>query len=62
MLCHHTIHSPWYKIITNEILESHKLALCDDQSAHTVSLPLAELPGINAFMTITRLTLLQAQD
>ena len=39
-----------------------KLALCDDQSAHMVPLPTAEPAAINAFMKITRLTLLQAQD
>ena len=48
----------WYKINANEILQNHKLALCDDQSPHMVPLPLA----INAFMTIARLTLLQAKD
>ena len=52
----------WYKINANEIRENHKLALCDDQSAHMVPLPPAEMPPINAFMTIRRLTLLQAQD
>ena len=35
--------------------------LCDDDSAHMVPLPPAELQEINAFTTITRLTLLQAQ-
>ena len=37
---------------------SHKLLLCDDQSAHMPPLPPPELPEINAFTTITRLTLL----
>ena len=43
----------WYKINANEIPESYKLVLCDDQSAHMVPLPPAELPEINAFATIT---------
>ena len=55
-----------YKINANEILESHKLVLCDDQSAHMVPIPPAELPEINAFTTVTRLTFLytflQVQD
>ena len=41
---------------------SHKLALCDDQLTHMVPVPPAELPEINAFTTITRLTFLQTQD
>ena len=36
--------------------------LYDDQVAHMVPLPPAELPEINAFITITKYTLLQAQD
>ena len=56
----HTHHI--YKINANEILKNHKLVLCDDQSAHMVPLPPAVLPASNAFMTITRLTLLQVQD
>ena len=56
-LCH--THQ-WYKINANEILKNHKLALCDDQSAHMVPLPQSELPEINAFTTITRLKFLQA--
>ena len=56
----HTLHR--YKINANGILKNHKLALCDDQLAHMVPLQLAELPEINAFMTITKLTLLQAQN
>ena len=36
--------------------------LCDDQSTHMVPVPPAELPEINAFTTITRLTFLQTQD
>ena len=51
-----------YKINANEILKNCKLALCDDHSAHVVSLPPAEPPEINAFTTITKLTLLQEQD
>ena len=52
----------WHKINANETLENHKLALCDDQSAHMVPLLTDEPPEINAFATITRLTFLQAQD
>ena len=43
-----------YKINANEILDNHKLALCDDQSADMVPLPPAKLPEINAFTVITR--------
>ena len=46
----------------NEILESHKLALCDDQLTHMVPIPPAEPPEINTFTTIARLTFLQTQD
>ena len=52
----------WYKINANEILEKHKSALGDDQSAHMVPLPPAEPPEINAFAKITRLAPLKAQD
>ena len=52
----------WYKINANDILKNRKLALCDDQLAHRVPLPPAELPEINAFTTITRFPFLQAQD
>ena len=52
----------WYKINANRIHESHKLALCDDQSTDMVQVPPAELPEINAITTITRLTFLQTQD
>ena len=52
----------WYKINVNEIVESHTLALCDDQSTHMVPLPPAKLPEINTFAAITRLTFLQTQD
>ena len=52
----------WYKINGNEILENHKLVLCDDQWTHMVPVPPAELPEINAFTTSTRLTFLQTQD
>ena len=51
-----------YKINVNEILKNHKLTLSDDQSAHMVPLPPFELPEMNAFMTITRLTSFQAQN
>ena len=64
MSLHHDTHQ-WYKIHVTEILQNHKLALCDDQSAHIVPLPLTETPTINAFtafMTITGLTLLQTKD
>ena len=62
MLCNHTTHAPVYKFNANEILENHKLALCDDQSAHMVPLPPAELPEINTFTTLTKITLIQTQD
>ena len=52
----------WYKISANEILEKHRLVLCDHHLAHMVPLPPAELPEMNAFTTITRITFLQAQD
>ena len=46
----------WYKINANGILKNYKLALCDDQSAQMV--PPAELPAINAFMTIVLLNII----
>ena len=46
----------WYRINTKEILQDHELALCDDTITHMVPLPLAELPAINAYMTILRVT------
>ena len=46
----HTHH--WYKININEILQNHKLVLCDDHSAHVVSLTSAEQPAVNAFTTM----------
>ena len=52
----------WYKISVNEIFESHKLVLCYDHLTHMVPIPPAELPKINAFTTIARLTFLQTQD
>ena len=58
----HTHTHQWYKINANEILESHKLALCDDQSTHMVPVPPAELPEINAFTTVTKLIFLQDHD
>ena len=52
----------WYKINVNKILESHKLALCDDHTTHMVPIPPAELPEIKAFTTIIRLIVLQTQN
>ena len=52
----------WYKINANEILENHKLALCNDKLTHMIPVPPAEPPEINTFTTITRLTFLQAKD
>ena len=52
----------WYRFNTNEILESHKLGLCNDQLTNMVPIPPAETPEINAFTTITRLTFLQTQN
>ena len=60
-MCYVITPHQWYKINANEILENHKLALCDDQSTNMVVLP-AEPPETNAFTTITRLPFLQAQD
>ena len=63
MLCHHTTHQPVvYKIYRSEILLDHKLALCDGKLAHIIPLPPAEPPTIDAYVTIPRVTLLQAQD
>ena len=42
----------WYNINVNEILQNHKLALCDDQPVHMVPLPPVEPLAINAFMTM----------
>ena len=52
----------WYKINANGILDSHKLALYDEQLIHMVPVPPAELPEMNTFTTITRLTFFQTQD
>ena len=50
------------KINTNEILQSHKLALCHNHSICIIPIPPAEPPETNAFTTITILTFLQTQD
>ena len=51
----------WYKINANEILENHKLVLCDDQMTHMVLGPPAELPEINAITTTERLKCFKAK-
>ena len=48
----------WFKINANEILKNHKLAICDDQLAHIIPLPPAELPEINTFTTIIKINII----
>ena len=46
----------WYRIITNEITNTHKITLFDDPPVHMVPLPLAEPSKGNTFKTVVRLT------
>ena len=52
----------WYTFNAKEILQDHKLALCDDKIAHLVPFPPAGEPAINAYMTVLRVMLQQNQD
>ena len=52
----------WYKNNTNEMLENHKLAVCNDPAVHMVPISPAEPSEINVFKTIARLTFLQTQN
>ena len=49
-----------HRINTNEILENHKIAHCNDPAVHMVPIPPAELSEINAFNTIGWVTILLA--
>ena len=52
----------WYRINSNEITDNHKIALCNEPTAHMVPLPPAEPSDVNAFETIARLTFSQVQN
>ena len=51
----------WYRINTDEITNTHKIALFNDLKVHTVPLPPAEPLEGNAFETSVRLTFSEAQ-
>ena len=62
MLCFTPHAHQWYRINTKEILQDHRLGLCDDNIAHMVSLPPSQPPAINTYMTLPQVTLQQNQD
>ena len=52
----------WFKINAKEIPQNHELALCDDKLACMILYTSPKTSAINAYMTIARLMLLQAED
>ena len=46
----------WYRINTHEIMDSHNIAICNDQTVNIVQLPPVESNEANAIETFARLT------
>ena len=52
---------PSNKLKLNKITNDHTIAVCNDKSINMVPLPPAELPELNTFGTLVRLSLSQNQ-